>query len=114
MSESKYFEGQEVWLFENGRKGRKVTVVKVGRKLVQVDSYGRWPAFRIENGSYNGEQRGHGSWIRTDEEVAAEDRRAAVITSLNEHGITHTGYGSFSQPTETLERLLAVLKEDES
>lgn len=109
MSDSKYYEGQEVVIRDVNDRRRPeegpltATITRVGRKLVYVTLYGREKAYRIESGVAN-DNYGHSS-LQTWDEYHAEKRRAEVVQALQEAGFIAKNY-SFPHSTEVLERVL--------
>lgn len=90
MSGSKYHVGQELWRHDvnEGRLGgpRRVTVIKVARKLVTVADGPQSETFRIETARSN-DAYAHG-WLCTDEEHAAHQARSFAVSRLRSHGLS--------------------------
>lgn len=107
---SKFEVGQMVWHSSN-RKRVLVPVTRVGRKLVYIEEFGRERAFRIEDGSFNGQQYGAGEWIATEADVALSDDRQALVARLADLGVTSTGFGGFKLGNETLAAMVKVIEE---
>lgn len=87
-TEPKYRVGQEVYVRDvngRGRPVRKTPLVKVGRKLVYIEEFGRPLAYRIEDGQRN-DNYGH-SWLQTEEEYVEERRRTEAVDRLRDLGL---------------------------
>lgn len=99
--------GQQAWLYDVNQRGPvRVSVTKVGRKLVTVSGGGLWSkTFRIENGRAN-DQFGH-HWILTDEQRELSDRRAAANAVINDELTRYGARGGLS--VEVLEAIAALL-----
>lgn len=106
-----YVVGQRVWLYDvNDRANRgpeSVVVTKVGRKLVTIEGkYGYTATHRIETGRKN-DDYGH-TWIKTDDERAADDRREAAVKRMHAHGLRFD-YGARRHSTEAIEAICDLL-----
>ncbi|WP_260973555.1 beta barrel domain-containing protein [Mycolicibacterium llatzerense] len=108
MSEWKV--GDEVVLREQRSPDRTVPIVRIGRKYVYTEQYGRERAFDKETGYQAGRVYGYAARIVTPEILAEEQRRTDVVAALKNHKITYDGYGGFMQSTDVLEKLLKVLE----
>jgi len=110
-----YHVGQRVWVYNvNSRPGEgplPATVTKVGRTLVTVgfdEPYRPDSQYRMEDGSWNNRDYSHHSWIRTDEQRAVEERRAAADRALRDLGVQVVGWSDI--PTAKLEAVVEVLR----
>src|SRR5215471_1073648 len=113
-----YVIGQRVWIYNvNARAGTEPdagTVVKVGRTLVTVRHDAATyleSQYRMDDGSWNNRDYSHHSWIRTDEQRAAEERRTAAIAALRESGL-RLDPAKREIPTAQLEAVVRVLTEE--
>lgn len=69
--------------------GKPGTVVKVGRVLVTVQNeYGQDQVFRLEDGRAN-DRQGF-CWIKTLDQVALDQRRAAALVTIHSAGLSFT------------------------
>jgi len=94
----------------NVRRDEEVTVTRVGRKLLYVEMYGREFPFRIETGVAN-DNYGH-DWLRTPAQVAESRRRTLALVELRGLGFQPVGFSTAGDvATETLERVVSVLRE---
>lgn len=123
MSEPKFKVGDTVIVrasYNESRYGDKQwedQIVKVGRKYVYLKGryyYESKTAFDATTGhqkpsQYTGNQR----TIYTLADWSARQRRSEIVAALKDHGIKPGGFGysDFTQSTEMLEKLLAVLNE---
>jgi len=94
----------------NMRDSETVTVTRVGHKNVYVERYGREMAFDLEDGTEKGYYDHH--CIYTVGEWAETRRRDAVIDALRDRGVS-LDRSRRNIATTRLERLLAVLDEEE-
>ncbi len=102
--------GDQVVLQEQRSPDRTVPVVRVGRKYVYIEQYGRERGFDKETGRQADRVYGYAAKIVTPEIIAEEQRRTNVVAALKNHKITYDGYGGFTQSTDVLEKLLDVLE----
>lgn len=102
--------GDEVILQEHHSPNRTVPIVRIGRKYVYVQHYGRERGFDKETGHQADHVYGYPTRIVTPEILAEEERRSRAVSALKKHKITYDGYGGFAQSTDILEKLLEVLE----
>lgn len=93
-----------------GEKFWEDTIAKVGRKYVHLHGDGR-TAYEADTGrqkptQYSGSER----HIYLPKEWEAKNRRRQVVGAIRSHGLRPDGYSGFTQPTEVLEQILAVLE----
>lgn len=116
MTSEKWTAGQEVLIHEpNYRQAqanpRRVVVDRVARKYVYVKVYGHDVAFDKLTGWERTEYLGAASQIMTQAEWDDRDRRRDVIAELKERNFgTARGFGSWDYSTDTLQKVLDVLK----
>ena len=94
-----------------GAKNWEDTIAKVGRKFVYLHGDGR-AAYDASTGAQKGEYAGSARSIYLPAEWEAKNRRFMVSKAIRGHGLHPDGYAGFTQPTEVLEQILAVLTAD--
>lgn len=87
-------------------------VVKVGRKNVQVEIYGRLVSFDMETGveARSVNAGGPASRIFTPEMLAERRRHQQATARLRELGLVNAGYGEITYAAETIERIIEILE----
>ncbi len=112
-TEPKYHEGDTVYIYGYGYNQNGLiegTVIRVGRKLVQVESPpGHLRPYRIEDGVVND---GYGySWIRTQAEKIDHEARVGAIETIRGYGLKFK-YGLTARPTSELLALVKFVTEN--
>lgn len=86
-------------------------VVKVGRILATIQVGNRTYEFRLDTQRFTGRQVGSGTYFRTMEQVALEERRASAENALHRIGLQFTASGHRDRLTlEQIEALAEVAK----
>ena len=107
MSTPTFRPGDECYVTLGARAWQKRTVTKVGRKYVFVGT----SKFRLDTGALADGYTGH---IRTVADHEAAARRTAILDKMRAKGVeVSRTAGTTWLPTETLEKLLAVLLEED-
>lgn len=109
---SEFHVGQKVLVNGVNLRGRthEAEVVKVGRKLVYIEEYGRAVAYRIETGVIN-DDYGH-TWIQTPEQFQEQQDRAAVLERLRDLGLSSHRFNGLPYSTATLNSVCDLLESD--
>lgn len=106
--------GERVLVFDAYSKGgpSEGTVVKVGRKLLHVDvkRYYGTSTFRLDapGGRHSNSEHGN-RWVLTPHEAERRKHESDVVDRLRDHGFAPVKWGGFSQPLDTLEKVLDLL-----
>jgi hypothetical protein len=109
---SEFHVGQKVLVDGVNLRGRthEAEVVKVGRKLVYIEEYGRQIAYRIETGVIN-DDYGH-TWIQTPDQFQEAQDRKVVLDRLRDLGLTAHRFRELSYSTATLKAVCDLLESD--
>ncbi len=106
--------GDELMLVDSYNRGggpRKVTVTKVGRKLVTVQSNGQEEVFRIDTGYKNDGY--HHSFLETPEHYEERQRRGNLMGVLRNLGIEFDFKIRKSELSiDRIQALIAVMEDD--
>lgn len=92
------------------RSRRDVTVSRVGYKYLYVAVYGREYGFDLTDG--NAKNVNDNDYVRTPEQIAEFDRRAAYLDEIRKAGFVTSGWSS-NVTTKQLERVANALREPE-
>lgn len=92
------------------------TVTKIGLKLVTINygvGYMSDAQFRISSQQLNDRNYGSNTYFRTIPQLEEEVRRSEVMQQLKDGGLEpRWGHRDTKLSTETLEKVVAILKED--
>lgn len=107
---NQFHVGQKVIVSGVNMRGRsyEAEVVKVGRKLVYIEEYGRSTAYWIDTGVIN-DDYGH-TWIQTPEQFQEQQDRTAALHRLRDLGLVPQAFGTVDYSTATLNAVCDLLE----
>ena len=108
----KYTTGQHLWIHRGSTHERIAPeghIIKMGRKYMTVRAGKQDIEFVIATGQQKSPVYGTGTSVLTDEEYEVKLRRSTAYATIRKAGFDVDWNLQNSMPTETLERVAAVL-----